>query len=172
MEAPPVQESRSEATARLFHERRTASPSDRHLIEEELIRINMGVAADASRRFRNRGIADDDLEQVAYFGLVKAVRGFDPDRGHHFLSFAIPTIRGEVRRHFRDLGWSVRPPRSIQEAQARIQAVEGELIQQLGPSPRPTEFAANLGVYVEVVIEALGASGCYSPISLDAMSGE
>src|SRR6478736_8966024 len=171
MEAPPVQESRSEATARLFHERRTASPSDRHLIEEKLIRINMGVAADASRRFRNRGIADDDLEQVAYLGLVKAVRGFDPDRGHHFLSFAIPTIRGEVRRHFRDLGWMVRPPRSIQETQSKIIGCESELFQLHGRAPRPSEIAAHLGLELETVVEALGASGCFAPVSLDAPTG-
>ena len=92
----------------------------------------MRVAVDATRRFRGKGIATDDLEQVAYLGLVKAVKGFDPDRGHDFLSFAIPTIRGEVRRHFRDLGWAVRPPRSIQETQSKMIACEAELLQRLG----------------------------------------
>lgn len=172
MEAPPAQESRTEATARLFAERRTAAPKVRHELDEELIRLNMRVAADASRRFRGRGIATEDLEQVAYVGLVKAVRGFDPDRGHDFLSFAIPTIRGEVRRHFRDLGWSVRPPRSIQETQTKILAIEGELIQELGRSARPTEIARRLGVDVDLVIEALGANGCFAPVSLDATATE
>lgn len=172
MEAPPAQESRSEATARLFTERRDAGPVVRRRLEEQLIRLNMRVAADASRRFRGRGIADEDLEQVAYVGLVKAVKGFDPERGHDFLSFAIPTIRGEVRRHFRDLGWSVRPPRSIQETQTRIHGIEGELVQELGRSPRPSEIAQRLGVDVDLVVEALGANGCFAPVSLDAADSD
>jgi RNA polymerase sigma-B factor len=174
MEIAPIavlHESRSDATARLFAERRE-NPADRDRIEEELVRINMRVAADATRRFRNRGIATEDLEQVAYVGLVKAVRAFDPDRGHDFLSFAIPTIRGEVRRHFRDLGWTVRPPRSIQEAQTKILGCEGELVQQLGRAPRPSEIAAHLGLDLDVVVEALGANGCFAPVSLDATTGE
>jgi RNA polymerase sigma-B factor len=174
MEIAPIavlHESRSDATARLFVERRE-NPADRDRIEEELVRINMRVAADATRRFRNRGIATEDLEQVAYVGLVKAVRAFDPDRGHDFLSFAIPTIRGEVRRHFRDLGWTVRPPRSIQEAQTKILGCEGELVQQLGRAPRPSEIAAHLGLDLDVVVEALGANGCFAPVSLDATTGE
>src|SRR6478609_10361000 len=148
MDAAPtaaLQESRSETTARLFAERVDATAGERARLDEALIRLNMKVAVDATRRFRSRGIATDDLEQVAYLGLVKAVRGFDPDRGFDFLSFAIPTIRGEVRRHFRDLGWTVRPPRSIQETQGKILGVEGELIQRLGHPPRPSDFAAHLG---------------------------
>ena len=121
-----LNETRSETTARLFAERRDAPTDERAQIEEALIRLNMKVAVDATRRFRSRGIATDDLEQVAYVGLVKAVRGFDPDRGFDFLSFAIPTIRGEVRRHFRDLGWAVRPPRSIQETQSKMIACEAD----------------------------------------------
>ena len=170
MSAAP-QETRSETTSRLFAERAQADPGDRGPIDEALIRLNMRVAVDATRRFRGKGIAADDLEQVAYVGLVKAVRGFDPDRGHDFLSFAIPTIRGEVRRHFRDLGWMVRPPRSIQETQSKIIACESELFQQYGRAPRPSEIADHLGLEVEAVVESLGASGCFAPVSLDAPSG-
>ena len=166
-----LHESRSETTARLFAERRD-NPRAREQIDEALIRLNMRVAIDATRRFRNRGIGTDDLEQVAYLGLVKAVRGFDPDRGHDFLSFAIPTIRGEVRRHFRDLGWTVRPPRSIQETQTKILASESELTQQLGRPPRPSEIAAHLGIDLDLVVEALGANGCFAPVSLDAANGD
>lgn len=163
-----LQETRSEATARLFVERRDAPAEDRARYDEELVRLNMRVAADVTRRFRGRGIATDDLQQVAYLGLVKAVRGFDPERGHDFLSFAIPTIRGEVRRHFRDLGWAVRPPRSIQETQSKIIGCESELFQQYGRAPRPSEIAAHLGLEIDAVVEALGASGCFAPVSLDA----
>jgi RNA polymerase sigma-B factor len=164
-------ETRSETTARLFAERRDARPADRSAIDDELVRLNMRVAADATRRFRGRGIAADDLEQVAYLGLVKAVQGFDPERGYDFLSFAIPTIRGEVRRHFRDLGWMVRPPRSIQETQSKMIACEAELLQRLGHAPRPSDIAAHLGLEFEAVVEALGANGCFAPVSLDAPVG-
>jgi RNA polymerase sigma-B factor len=161
---------RTDETARLFSERAEAPVSRRSEIEDEIVRLNMPVAVDATRRFRSRGIATEDLEQVAYLGLVKAVRGFDPDRGHDFLSFAIPTIRGEVRRHFRDLGWTVRPPRSIQETQTKIIASEPELYQLLGRAPRPSDIARHLDIDIEVVIDALGASGCFAPASLDAPS--
>jgi len=99
---------------------------------------------------------------------VKAVKGFKADRGADFLSFAVPTIRGEVRRYFRDNGWTVRPPRSIQELQARITAVESELVQELGRSPRPSEIAERLGEDISRVVDALSANGCFAPTSLDA----
>jgi RNA polymerase sigma-B factor len=159
---------RSDETARLFAERTGAEPARRAELEDQIVRRNMQVAVDATRRFRGRGIATEDLEQVAYLGLVKAVQGFDPGRGHDFLSFAIPTIRGEVRRHFRDLGWAIRPPRSIQETQTKIIASEPELYQQLGRAPRPSDIAAHLGLDLETVVDALGASGCFAPASLDA----
>ncbi|WP_395692106.1 SigB/SigF/SigG family RNA polymerase sigma factor [Nocardioides sp.] len=172
MTARPVltetSESRSETTMRLFGERATATDAERRQIDEDLVRLNMPLARDLARRFRGRGIADDDLEQVAYVGLVKAVKGFALDRGHEFVSFAVPTIRGEIRRHFRDLGWTIRPPRSIQETQAKIAGCESELYQQLGRAPRPSEIAAHLGMDVEQIIDALGANGCFAPASLDA----
>lgn len=167
-----MSESRSETTAQLFAEHAAASPGERAAIEEELIRVNMPLARELSRRFRNRGIADDDLEQVAYVGLVKAVKGFKPDRGHEFISFAVPTIRGEIRRHFRDLGWAVRPPRSIQETQQKIAGSETELYQLLGRAPRPSEIAEHLGLELEQVVDALGAQGCFAPASLDSPAGE
>lgn len=174
MTATPVltetPESRSETTSRLFAERATATQAERAAIEDELVRQNMPLARDLSRRFRGRGIADDDLEQVAYVGLVKAVQGFDPSHGTEFAGFAVPTIRGEIRRHFRDLGWTVRPPRSIQETQHKISGCEGELYQELGRAPRPSEIAAHLGMDLEQVIDALGANGCFAPASLDAPS--
>jgi RNA polymerase sigma-B factor len=159
---------RREATVGLFARARAATGAERRALEDELVRLNMGVATDCARRYRGRGIAAEDLEQVAFLGLVKAVRGFDADRGHDFLSFAVPTIRGELRRHFRDLGWTVRPPRAIQELQTRILGVEGDLAQELGRSPRPSDFARRLDEDLEHVLDALGASGCFSPASLDA----
>ena len=165
-------DTRREATARLFADRTVAledaDATTQARLEEEIVRLNMPLARDLARRFRGRGIADDDLTQVAHLGLVKAVRGYHADRGHEFISFAVPTIRGEIRRHFRDLGWTVRPPRSIQETQAKIAGCESELYQQLGRAPRPSEIAAHLDMDVEQVIDALGANGCFAPASLDA----
>jgi RNA polymerase sigma-B factor len=161
-------EDRRTATARLFEQAAGATDGEKHALEAEIVEINMVVASDCARRYRGRGIATDDLDQVAYLGLVKAVQGFDPDRGHDFLAFAVPTIRGELRRHFRDHGWALRPPRSIQELQTRILAVEGELTQELGRSPRPSDLAQHLEVDLEHVLDALAANGCFSPASLDA----
>ena len=165
-------EDRRSATARLFAEAMRAADGERHALEDEIVRLNMGVAADCARRYRGRGIAAEDLDQVAYLGLVKAVQGFDADRGTDFLAFAVPTIRGELRRHFRDLGWALRPPRSIQELQGRILAAESDLSQELGRSPRPSDFARHLDVDLDQVLDALAANGCFTPTSLDAPAPE
>ena len=165
-------EDRRESTRLLFEQARHETNGRRRSIEGRIVELNMTVAADCARRYRGRGIATDDLDQVAYLGLVKAVRAFDPDRGHDFLSFAVPTIRGELRRHFRDHGWALRPPRSIQELQTRILAVEGDLAQELGRSPRPSDLARHLDVDLEQVLDALGANGCFTPASLDAPTPE
>ena len=160
--------SRREATDRLLTLALAASAADRPGFEDRVVRLNMTIAKDVARRYRGRGISSDDLDQVALLGLVKAVKGFKADRGADFLSFAVPTIRGEVRRYFRDNGWTVRPPRSIQELQARITAVESELVQELGRSPRPSEIAERLGEDISRVVDALSANGCFAPTSLDA----
>jgi RNA polymerase sigma-B factor len=131
----------------------------------------MVVAGEIARRYHGRGIPAEDLGQVANLGLVKAVQGFDPAQGNDFLSFAVPTIRGEIRRYFRDFGWTVRPPRSVQEVQARLSGAEAELVQQLGRSPRPSELAEHLGVDLELVLDSMSANGCFTPVSLDAPVG-
>lgn len=161
--------SRRAETARLFEEvASAASPEERSALLDEVIRLNMRVAGDIARRYHNRGIASDDLDQVANLGLVKAAQRFDPAAGSDFLSFAVPTIRGEIRRHFRDAGWTIRPPRSVQELQGKIASCQGELYHRLGRSPRPSEIAEHLDVDVEDVRESLTANGCFSPTSLDA----
>ena len=158
---------RREATARLLERVGQASDEERCQLEDEVVRLNMSVAGDLARRYRGRGIPLDDLEQVACLGLVKAVKGFNPDKASDFLSFAVPTIRGELRRYFRDFGWVVRPPRSIQELQARVTAAESELCQLLGRSPRPSEIATHLDVELDMVLDSLAANGCFAPTSLD-----
>jgi len=160
-------------TARLLDEAsRADSPEERSALLDEVIRINMQVAGEIARRYHGRGIAGDDLDQVANLGLVKAAQGFDPSHGTDFLSFAVPTIRGEIRRYFRDFGWTIRPPRSVQELQTKITAAEGELYQQLGRSPRPSEVAEHLGVDLELVLDSLAANGCFAPVSLDTPVAE
>ena len=134
---------------------------------EEIIELNIDVADAVASRYRNRGIDGEDLSQIAYLGLAKAVHGFDPGAGFAFLSYAVPTIRGEIQRHFRDHGWAVRPPRAIQELQGDIRRAVDPLTQSLGRAPRPTEIAAHLEVDLEHVIEAMAADGCFTPASLD-----
>src|SRR5690349_10734991 len=142
--------------------------TDAHDLTTQLIETNAAVARSMASRYRNRGIDLDDLEQVALLGLTKAAQRFDPAAGHDFLSFAVPTIRGELRRHFRDSGWMVRPPRRVQDLQTRIAGAQEELESQLGRSPRPTEIATHLGEQTSDVVEALAADGCFTPTSLDA----
>jgi RNA polymerase sigma-B factor len=132
-----------------------------------VVRINMGVARTVAGRYFQRGIDEDDLIQVAYMALTRAARDFDAHRHQDFLSYAVPTIRGELKKHFRDQGWMVRPPRRVQEAQARITRAEGALLQELGRPVRPSELAAHLDMDLDDVIEALAADGCFSPSSLD-----
>ena len=155
-------------TSRLLACARASEGETRAGYEDDVIRLNMTVAADVARRYHGRGIASDDINQVAFLGLVKAVRGFDPALGDDFLSYAVPTLRGEIRRYFRDSGWTIRPPRSVQEVQARVVSAEAELTQRLGRAPRPAEIAAHLEVSLPLVVDAMAASGCFTPVSLDA----
>ncbi|GIN05723.1 RNA polymerase sigma factor [Planomonospora venezuelensis] len=171
-DASPVQAERDERarrTASIVAELRRVGPGPaRQGLVDELIETNAAVARSMASRYRNRGIDLDDLEQVALVGLVKAARRFDPFAGHDFLSYAVPTIRGELRRHFRDSGWMVRPPRRVQDLQTRIAGAQEELEPRLGRSPRPSELAAHLGEDTSDVVEALAADGCFTPTSLDA----
>jgi RNA polymerase sigma-B factor len=134
---------------------------------QELIEVNMGVAQSIAARYRNRGINDEDLEQVAYLALVRVSHSYDHSSGYDFMSYAVPSIRGEVRRYFRDHGWMVRPPRRVQEMQSRISAAESELTTQLGHPPTARELASELDAPEDDVHEALAANGCFTPTSLD-----
>lgn len=159
---------REALTLLLLKEASEAGHTEREALHERVIRLNMPVATSLAHRYRGRGVALDDLMQVAYLGLVKAVRGFAPDRGAGFLGYAVPTIRGEIRRYFRDAGWAVRPPRRVQELQARVWAAEAALVTLLQRSPTVSEVTEFLGVSLDEVNEALAADGCFIPSSLDA----
>jgi RNA polymerase sigma-B factor len=163
---------RAERTAQLLECSVGACERERQRILDEVIVLNIGVANAVAARYRARGVAIEDLQQVAYLALVKAAQGFDPSAGHHFLSYCVPTIRGEVKRYFRDHGWAVRPPRRIQELQSRISTASSELAFELGRSPRPSELAERLDESLDDVTEALANDGCFAPTSLDRTFGE
>lgn len=125
-----------------------------------------------ARRFAGRGEPVDDLVQVANIGLLNSIDRFDPDRGAQFSTYAAATIVGELKRHFRDKGWSIRVPRSLQELGLRLNQALPVLAQQLGRSPTIAELAVELGVTEEDVVEAMDAVQAYSTTSLDAPVGE
>ena len=145
----------------------TPDPRHQRLLDEVVI-LNAPVARSIASRYRSKGVDSDDLEQVAYLGLVKAANGYRIDASTAFLSYAVPTIRGELKRYFRDCAWTVRPPRRVQEMQGSIAAAEPELIQRLGHVPTDEETAQALGTDPAEIAEAGSVRGCFSTLSLDA----
>jgi RNA polymerase sigma-B factor len=137
-------------------------------VRNALIERHMGLAEGLARPYARRGEPFDDLRQVAMLGLLKAVDRFDPEREIPFASFAIPTIRGELRRHFRDRGWTIKVPRRLQELHLELDAIAGKVSQEQGRPPTVTEIAAAAGVGTEDVLEAMEVSDLYRPRSLDA----
>jgi RNA polymerase sigma-B factor len=159
---------RSARTADLLD--RAAACSDEiqreHLLNQVIL-LNRGVAEAVASRYHGRGISRDDLRQVAYEGLVKAVHRFDPATRNDLLTFAVPTIRGELLRHFRDHGWSVRPPRRVQELQWRVNKQIEVLEQELGRAPTDAEIKQSLNITDDDYREAIEAFGCFQPTSLE-----
>ncbi|QWZ06633.1 sigma-70 family RNA polymerase sigma factor [Nocardioides panacis] len=164
--------SRTAVSARLLQRAaRESDPVERKRLQDEVVVLHMGLARAIASRYRGRGIADEDLTQAASMALLKAARNFDADRGVEFLSYAVVTMKGEVKRQFRDFGWMVRPPRPIQKLQADVSRADSELTHQLGRSPKVGEVAAYLDVPEDDVVEALSADGCFTPTSLDSPVG-
>lgn len=125
------------------------------------------LADHIARRYRNRGEAHEDLVQAARVGLVNALNRFDIDNGTEFLSFAVPTMMGEVRRHFRDHAWAVKVPRTVKDLQMRVNKATATLAQGLNRAPTATEIAEHLGVDREQVVQAAIAGSNYSTLSTD-----
>lgn len=121
-----------------------------------------------ARRFRSRTEPLDDLEQVASVGLVKALHRYDPEQGAAFWTYALPTITGELKRHFRDHCWTVHVPRAVQERVMHVQRTLARLGADLGRSPSVAELAEALSLGTEEVLEALEAGSAFDPRSLDA----
>ena len=138
---------------------------------EKIVERCLPLADHIARRFEGRGEPRDDLVQVARVGLVNAVVRFDVETGSDFVSFAVPTIMGEVRRHFRDNSWSVKVPRRLKELHLRLGAATADLSQRLGRAPTATELAGELGMDRDEVIEGLVAGSSYNTLSIDSGGG-
>jgi RNA polymerase sigma-B factor len=137
------------------------------LAREQLVARFLPLARQLARRYQRGGEQLDDLVQVASLGLLKAIDRFDPARETAFSSFAVPTILGELKRHFRDKGWSVRVPRDLQELAVRVDRVADEMSREIGRAPTPGEIAERTGSSLEQVLEAREASAAYRAVSLD-----
>lgn len=133
---------------------------------DELVEALQPFAQRLASRYRHTAESQEDLEQVAYVGLLKAIDRHDPSLGP-FMRYAVPTILGELKRHFRDRGWGVHVSRSLQERSLHVGNAVDELTVELARSPTPAEIGARLGLSVEDVLEALSAATAYSPTSLD-----
>ena len=159
-------------------DRAARASEDRRLLEryhrqgdpaarEALVNRFLPLARQLARRYQRGGEQLDDLVQVASLGLLKAIDRFDPARETAFSSFAVPTILGELKRHFRDKGWSVRVPRDLQELAVKVEKVAEDMSRGLGRAPTPAELAERTGSTLEQVLEAREAAGAYRAVSLD-----
>ncbi len=154
-------------TAAALFARMADEPEARLRLREQMIEAGLPFAVRLARHYQGRGEPFEDLVQVASIGLIKAIDGYDPARGP-FSHYAGPTVRGEVRKHFRDRGWSVRVPRRLQELKMEMSRAHQTLTHQLGRAPTVVELAGHLGVDDEQVIEGMDLAHAYRPVSLDA----
>jgi RNA polymerase sigma-B factor len=138
---------------------------------EQLIEQYMSLVRSLARRYSYRGEQLDDLVQIGAIGLIKAIDRFDLNRGVELTTYATPNIIGEIKRHFRDRGWSVRVPRGLQELNVQLSRVVEQLTVQLGRSPTISELAEAAGVQEEEVLEALESGRAYSSLSLSGGGG-
>lgn len=164
---PPRERDREAELSRFRSYAATRDPAERNALVEEFA----WVARHCSRRFADRGEPFEDLVQVGMVGVLKAVERFDPEHGTSFVSFALPTVLGELRRHFRDATWAVRVPRRLKDLHVEVGATIEFLGTELGRPPTPDEVADHLGITVEEVLEALDAGAAYRSTPLN-VSGE
>ncbi len=159
---------RGPRTAALFASLSTAGEAERDEIRQQVVLLNTEVALAVARRYHGRGIDRDDLDQTACLALVQAVRTFDPERGHDFLSFAVPTILGGVKQHFRDLGWTIRVPRRVQEVQLLIDREGLPEADEIRYGVHTVHrLARHLRLTTQEVEDALRARGCFRPASIE-----
>ncbi len=141
------------------------------LAREQLVERFLPLARQLARRYQRAGEPLDDLLQVASMGLIKAIDRFDLDREIAFSSYAVPTILGEIKRHFRDRTWAVRVPRGLQEMSARVDRAVSELSEKMSRQPSVAEIAVHLGAEEEEVLEALQAGDAYRSVSFETPRG-
>lgn len=151
----------------LLRELRHAEDRERDRIYRELVTLHTPAIRRIARRYRDKGEPEEDLRQVAMVGLLKAIRGFDPDYGTEFLSYALPMMSGEIKRHFRDHLWAIRVPRRYQEKRPEIHRTTALFEQSHGRSPTLTETAGLLEMSAEDTAALISASSAYSTLSLD-----
>ena len=165
----PDRDQFDQCTRETLRAARTADPCERSRLEDQVVRDHLWLADSLARRYR-RGCEDpEDLQQVARAGLVQAIRRYDPDQGP-FTAFVVPTVTGLLKRHYRDYGWLVRPPRRTQELSAELRRTWPVLTQQFHSLPTNQQIAEELGATVEAVRDAAQANRSYRPESLDAVS--
>jgi len=157
----------ADRTVALLTRARQVGEDERQQIIDEVVTSHLWLAETLSRRFLHRGEDEEDLLQVARTGLVEAAQRFAPEQGA-FIAFAVPTITGVLKRHFRDHGWMVRPPRRTQELASGIWQQWPSLVQSIGAIPSAQDLASQLGESVGAVQQARYASHCYSPASIEA----
>lgn len=141
-------------------------------LRDDLVIHFRWIAARAARRFSDRGEPYDDLLQVGSLGLLKAVERFDPEYGSNFVAFAMPTVIGEIRRHFRDHTWSVHVPRRAKDLRSRVTATIDDLAKEFGRAPKVREIAERLQIGDELVLEAMEAAAAYRSSSLSDSDDE
>jgi RNA polymerase sigma-B factor len=146
----------------------TLDPEHSECLRQQAVLLTLDLADTVSRRYFGRGLDPDDLIQVGRLALVKAVRGYRSDHGSGFAAYAVPTIAGEIKRHFRDCGWTVRPPRRLQELRTDVAAAEERLRQSLHREPSPADLAGELEVEVGCIAEVRECGAAYHALSLDA----
>jgi RNA polymerase sigma-B factor len=148
--------------------RATSDPERKERIKERLVEGYRSLVYFLARKFMNRGEPLDDIVQVGFLGLIKAIDRFDPDLGNEFTTFATPTVTGEIKRYFRDKGWAIRFPRRLQELYQQVLRANEELKRELNRTPRVVEIAERLKVSEEEVLEAMEMSPAHAPLSLNA----
>jgi RNA polymerase sigma-B factor len=171
MTDPSAGPRRDARTRELIHQLRTAdSEPERANALEAVTVLHMPLARSLAHRYSGKGLDREDLEQVAFLALLKALKRFDLSKPTEFGAYATPTITGELRRHFRDHGWLVRPPRELQERRQLVTDTRSRLEQRLGHDPDAGELADELDIPLDAVKEAQVAATNLRPASLDATS--
>jgi len=149
-----------------------AEHPSRPKLRERAIEAWLPLANHLAQRYGGRGEPTDDLRQTAAIGLIKAIDKFEPNRGVDFAGYAIPTIIGEIKRHFRDRTWDIRVPRRLQELRLHISEANSTLLQSLGRSPTVADIAAHLRLTEEEVLEGLEGARAYNAVSLSTPTGD